>query len=50
MKIKILTGLYEGMTGETGVVDTDGGYPWVQVTVDLTKDVIWLKMDEFVEV
>lgn len=50
MKVKILTGLYEGMTGESGKVDTGEGYPWLEVILDLNKDVVWVGLDQVVEV
>ena len=50
MKVKILTGLYEGMTGETGKVDTSEGYPWLEVILDLNKDSVWVRLDQVEEV
>ena len=46
MKIKILTGLYEGMTGRVVSSDTSEGYPRVYVLVDIVGKRICLHLDE----
>ena len=49
MKVKILTCRYEGMTGETGKVDTSEGYPWLEVILDLNRDSVWVGLDQVEE-
>jgi len=49
MKVKILTGKYEGMSGETGKVDTSEGYPWLEVILDLNKSSVWVGLDQVEE-
>lgn len=46
MKVMILKGKYKGLTGVTGKVDTDGGYPFVEVTT-CNGDEIWLDLQDF---
>lgn len=46
MKVKILTGEYEGMVGSVVSSDTDGEFPRLGVVVDLIGRRIYLHIDE----
>ena len=46
MKVKILTGEYEGMMGSVVSSGTDGGSPRLGVVVDLIGKRIYLHTDE----